>query len=377
MTQFLELASWQEADALRAVPEAAGVFRIEFAAGLPYIGKTANLRRRLRRLLLPRDGQSARLSLREIARRVQFGLTGSPFESDWLLYRTVKADRPAEVRQYLKLRSATFVKVLLGNRFPRACLTQRITRSRALFYGPFPNRLAAERFQDAFLDLFGVRRCSENLQPSPDHPGCIWGELQLCLRPCQAACDDSEYGAEVLRMKRFLATDGASLLVETKAARESASAAMEFESAGRHHRFLAKIEDTLRLRGDLSRELDALCGAILQRSADEACVDLTPLYKGSLQATVQLACSDGELSAGGFAASFRDAFPSQDWLEGPPAEKEEHLALLQRWHRSSFRQGEFVPFADMAEPPVRKLSNAALRIASGRARSPAGIGAKG
>lgn len=369
MMQGTEVLGWKEDGALRAVAPCPGVFRIEFAHGLPYIGKTANLRRRLQRLLRPRTNPAARITLCDSAERVHYWRTGSPFECDLLLYRAAKQFRPSDYRAYLKLRSPTFVKLLLRNRFPRTCLTQHLARSRALYFGPFPNRNAAERFQSAFLDLFRVRRCSENLDPSPEHPGCIWGELQLCLRPCQAACDDERYAAEVDRMKSFLSTDGESLLREAEAARDSASAAMEFESAARHHRLLTKAKDALRLRGELSRDVGSLHGMVLQRSAEEACLELTPLYRGSLQESVRVVWGGGGSSPAAAGALLWDALSGRNWVQAPPDESEEHLALLQRWHRSSFRRGEFVPFADMRSPPIRKLAHSADRVASGRERS--------
>ncbi len=370
MTQFEEVPDWKQDSALAPVPAAAGVFRVEFAQGLPYIGRTADLRRRLRRLLRPAGGTSTRLTLREIASSVHYRRTGSSFESDLVLYSTAKLYRAHDCREYLKLRPACFVKVLLGNRFPRTCLTHRISRGRALFYGPFRNRNAAEHFQNAFLDLFLVRRCVENLSPSPSHPGCIWGEMALCLRPCQAVCDDEGYSREVQRMALFLKTDGASLLREIEQARDSASAALDFEAAARHHKFLAKTKGTLRLRDSLSREMSAQCGMVVQRSAAQSCLELTALYKGSLQAAMRLRYDSEAPTAAALGSEIRSALSGQAWAEARPSEKEEHLALLQRWHSSSFRTGEFVPFADMSVLPIRKLAHAALRVVRDQKRAP-------
>ncbi len=369
MLGFIEVRQWDEESDLLAVPAAAGIFRVDFDSGPPYVGKTADLRRRLRRLLVPRKGVSSRLTLREVARGVHYRRTGSSFESSFLLYRAIGHYRPGNTRDFLKLRPPAFVKVLMGNRFPRTCVTRRLARSRALFYGPFPTRAAAEQFENAFLDLFQVRRCSENLIPSPGHPGCIWGEMGLCLRPCQAACDEETYAKEVNRMAEFLETDGASLLREAADARDLASASMEFERAARHHRLLSKAQDALRLRGALSREVGTHCGIVFQRSPERASVELTPLYRGSLQEPIRMHWPD-EPSAAAFRATIRWELANGTWSESTSREKEEHLALLQRWHGSSFREGEFVPFSSMEEPPLRKLANAAMRVARDRSRTP-------
>ncbi len=252
----------------------------------------------------------------------------------------------------------------MRNRFPRACVTRQLTRSQALFYGPFPTRDSAERFLNGCLDLFLVRRCTENLNPSPDHPGCIWGEMDLCLRPCQAACGDGDYAAEVGRLADFLTTDGGSFLREAEEARDRASASMEFESAARYHRVLAKAKDVLRMRGDLSRELGSQCGMVLQLASEPSSLELTPLHKGSLQDPVHVRWR-GDPATSGLGRAIGDGLSGRVWSEGSPQEKEDHLALLQRWHASSFRKGEFVACERLENPPLRKLAAAAVRVAKG------------
>ena len=362
------LDCWDTEADLLAAPEAAGVFLIELGDGPPYLGRTADLRKRLTRLLAPPSPRSKRLNVRGIARRVHFQLTGSKFESDWLLYRLARHRRPDDYRRFLKLRPPPFLKVHLNNRFPRTYVTTRLTAARALFYGPFRSRAAAERFENAFLDFFGIRRCEESLDPAPDHPGCIYGEMNLCLRPCQAACSDDRYQHEVGRVLQFLNTGGDSLLREIEEAREAAGEALEFETAAREHERLAKVKDALRLRGELARDLDELHGVVVQRSAEESAVELTLLYKGTLQAPGTLSyAADADLPIS-LDAKVRGLLEAVDWVEAKPAEKAEHLALLRRWWFSSFRRGEFVPVEAMGRLPLRKLVNAVSRVASGRER---------
>lgn len=370
MTDLEEVLDWRRDGALDAVPNCGGIFVVEFPEGLPYLGRTAALRKRLRRLLRPTDSASTRLTLREIATRVYYRRTGSAFESDVALYRAVKRYRPGESRDYLKLRPAFYVKLLLGNRFPRSCVTRQLTRGKSLFYGPFPNRNAAEGFQDGFLDLFLVRRCTENLDPSPFHPGCVWGEMGRCMRPCQGACDDDTYAREAQRMALFLETDGESLLCESELSRDNASESLDFEAAARFHELIGRTKQVLRSRAALSSELGSLHGVVVQRSAAPACLQLTAVYRGSLQAPVRLHYDQAAPTAAALNAQIRAAFSQFDWLEASTDERQDHLSLLQRWHASSFRKGEFVPFADISALPWRRLANAALRVAIGRDRSP-------
>ena len=68
-----------------------------------------------------------------------------------------------------------------------------------------------------------MRRCQENLEPSPQHPGCIYGEMNMCLRPCQQVVSREEYMSEVQRVEEFLTGDGAALISVASAARDRLS----------------------------------------------------------------------------------------------------------------------------------------------------------
>ena len=109
---------------------------------------------------------------------------------------------------------------------------------------------------------------------------------------------------------------------------------------------------------------------VVQRSAAPACLELTAVYRGSLQAPVRLHYDQAAPTSAALNAQIRAALSNFDWLEASTDERQDHLSLLQRWHSSSFRKGEFVPFGDIAALPWRRLANAALRVALGRDRTP-------
>ena len=78
LTERLEFFPERDVEAFAAVPAAAGVFllRGQSAGAEPYITKTANLRRRLQRLLSAPEERSRRLNLRERVRWIEYSRTG-------------------------------------------------------------------------------------------------------------------------------------------------------------------------------------------------------------------------------------------------------------------------------------------------------------
>ena len=353
-----------------AVPDTQGVLRIQFTHGAPYLCRTATLRRRLKRLL-GASSQTGLLSrLAESVRKVSYQPTGSAFESSVLLYRMARRDRPDHYRDYLKLRPAPFIKVHLGNPYPRTYITTKLTGRRALFFGPFVNRASAERFEEAFLDLYKIRRCQENLEPQPTHPGCIYGEMDMCLRPCQARATIEEYRAEVGKVLEFLETGGQSLIREVEEAREQSSRALEFEEAARRHQRLEKVRSALKLRDELARDVDRLFGVVIQPSVahqpdTEQAVELWLIYKGFLQPSLRFPLSAPDGRPVSLDRRLREAFDEAPTHSGHVQERSDHLALLSRWHQSSWRKGELVLFDGLDRVPYRRVVNAISRVASG------------
>ena len=171
--------------AIAELPDQPAVFLLWAKEGEPYLSRTGVLRRRLRRLLTERERPSRLLNLRHTVARIEYRLTGSAFESSILFYEQARRHFPDTYLRLMKLHMPPYVKLVLNNEFPRSHITTHLTRAAGLYFGPFRSRASAERFEAQFLDLFQMRRCQEDLVPSPSHPGCIYGEMGMCLRPCQ------------------------------------------------------------------------------------------------------------------------------------------------------------------------------------------------
>jgi excinuclease UvrABC nuclease subunit len=112
-----------------------------------------------------------------------------------------------------------------------------------------------------------LRRCVEELDPHPSHPGCVYSEMKMCLAPCYQGCTDARYAEESAAVERFLATRGESRLVALRTQREAASRRLEFETAAALHTQVQKVEAVRALTTELVRPMSQLRAVILQPSA--------------------------------------------------------------------------------------------------------------
>jgi hypothetical protein len=349
-----------------AIPEitnADAVFVVWAGERSAYLAKTSMLRRRLLRIFKPLDTTAGAapkrsLNLREVATRVEYWPTGSRFESMLVHYALARRYFPEDYLRMIKLRMPAYVKVILANEFPRTQVSSRLSSGSALHYGPFQSRAAAELFENQFLDLFQMRRCQENLEPSPQHPGCIYGEMNMCLRPCQQVVSRDEYLSEVRRVEEFLTGNGTALISVATAARDRLSAEMNFEEAARQHKRLERIQSVLSLRGDLVCDIERLYGVAIAPGSLPDSVQLWFICQGAWQAPLEFPLTsfvslDQRLKE--LAASIQPVIP-------PVAERQEHLALLARWHYSTWSDGEWIGFPALDHVPYRKLVRAISRV---------------
>jgi excinuclease ABC subunit C len=253
--------------ALTQLPHSAAVFALYGAdqRAEPYIGRTPNLRGRLERLLQPSAKHPRRLQLAGLVRTICWQLTGSEFESLLAQFSLLEKVYGAKACERMHLRAPAFVRYLGSNEYPRVVVTHRPSQREADWaYGPFQSRAAAERFVDEALKMFLLRRCTDDLNPNPAFPGCVYSEMKMCLAPCFKGCTDERYAEESAAVESFLATRGESRLVTLKAERDRASAELEFEAAATLHAQVQKVEAVRALASELVRPLSSLRAVVLQ-----------------------------------------------------------------------------------------------------------------
>lgn len=396
------------AEVLRVVPPTAGVVALfgHASTDRPFLMQSANLRRRLQRLLEPVEGQTRRLNLRSRVARIAWRTTHSELQSLLLLHRAHALVFGAEgARKRMRLSPPFTVRYAVENRFPRIYVTNHLRRrSLHTTFGPFASRLSAERYREAVEELFVIRRCFMELSPSPDDPGCIYGEMRKCMAPCQVRCTDAEYHSEAGRTLAFLQTAGASLITELEGARDHASAEMLFEDAASAHARILKAKSVAALADDLVRPLDALRLVLLlpygDRRTDEPQVQVFVFADGSLRGPetvsllgVRLAKEQNEVGSSLFAQPMMlaavplgdGATPAEAAVAVSPEERMltaiakledgpgsgdttelgDHLALLRRWYyRPEKQRGGVVFFHERDAWPVRKMVRAAAKLAA-------------
>ncbi len=419
LARALTFSPDQDESFFEELPAAAAIFLLR-GEGEPYVSKSANLRRRLQRLLGPPREQSKRLNLRDRVHEVEFTVTGSDFESQFLLYRLLRETFPKTCAARLRLRPAALVKLHLENEYPRASVTTRLGKVRFvkpdepsgakaqslinpngttevvpsretiyqiasgapgvparldgrdarrsirnLYYGPFPSRAAAEKFASDALDFFKMRRCVDDLHPDPAFPGCVYSEMKMCLAPCFKGCTESDYHAEVARVQAFFDSGGDSLTRELAQARDHASTELAFEDAAAIHAKIEKLKPLLAQLPEIVKRIDRLAAIVIQPSSQPGSVSVFRFSRGSLSGPVPFS-TEPPPGSGSMESRIEETIHSFLIPEIKSSlERMEHLAILKRWYYRSSRIGEIFFADEKGMWPLRRIVRGIGRVYHG------------
>jgi excinuclease ABC subunit C len=339
----------------------------------PHLGWSANLPRRLSRLLLSSNaGPNSPLGrVRGQLDRIECWASGSKLESALLMYELAKLHFPDGYVKRLRLRMPWFVGLTRSDPFPRVIVTNRISHTDGGFFGPFPSRDVAQQYDQELAGLFQVRRCVERLTPDPGHPGCIYGEINQCLRPCQCAITAEEYATEVARVAEFLSTNGRSTLSILSAARDRACEETHFEEAAYIHKRIEKVNVAAAARDEVITEIQRFNGVALTPAVQPRQFRLWPMLGGLWQEPITLDFATEEVRTKSLDQELREQITESLRTVNTEGKRIEELAVFSRWYFSSWRDGHWYGFRTPADLNYRRLVRQISKMAQPAPSDPA------
>jgi excinuclease ABC subunit C len=276
-------------------PDAPGVYLFKDTRGrVLYVGKADVLRDRVRAYFGPSlDVRHIRMV--ERSERVEFSVTGSISEAYLLEANLIKQHKPRYNIRLKDDKSYPYVKITLGEDFPRILRTRSLGDRSARYFGPFANAKSVDQSLDLLQKLFPYRTCKltilageegrgRTVPPSalPGGRPCLLFHLKRCTAPCVGNTTKDEYRATIEKSVLFLDGRYEPLARATRKEMESAAEALEFERAAALRDRLTAIDRTLdrqevhAYKGD---DFDVLAASI---SEGDAVVQLFRVRDGTI-----------------------------------------------------------------------------------------------
>src|SRR5207248_648486 len=201
------------------------------------------------------------------------------------------------------------------------------------------------------------------LSPVPEHPGCIYGEMNQCLRPCQCAVTAEEYRSEVRRVMDFRSSKGKGPIAILSAARDRAADQTDFEEAAHIHKRIEKMREAAAARPDGIAEISHFNGVALTRGVQPREFRLWPMLAGYWQESHTLDFSAETGRARSLDRQLREQLQKTLATPFTDGKRLEDLAIFSRWYYSSWRDGQWFPFRTLADLDYRRLVREISKLA--------------
>jgi excinuclease ABC subunit C len=229
---------------IRSLPTSAGVYLYKNAEGeVIYVGKAKNLRSRVSsyfhegRLIDAKTGTLVREAV-----DVDYIVVANNHEALALENNLIKQWKPRFNILLRDDKTYPYVKLTLGERFPRVYVTRRLKKDGSAYYGPYFPTSLAYRIVDLIHRHFFIPSCKVDL--TRFHPrACLQYYIHRCLGPCVQGLTTPEIYQEAVRdVKLFLEGRQTDLVKSLRQRMAEAAEGEEFERAAKYRDLISTVE---------------------------------------------------------------------------------------------------------------------------------------
>ena len=268
---------------LAAVPLQPGVYlHRDTAAKVLYVGKSASLRDRLRSYF----GSKKNLDTKsvELVSRIEdfeYIVTASEQEALLLENSLIKEHKPKYNIRLKDDKTYPYIKVDLGEDFPRIYVTRRTANDGARYFGPFASAGSVRKTLDLLKRLFPYRSCTKTITGNDSRP-CLEYHIKRCVAPCTGYASRNDYSEVIAQVVMFLEGNTREIVSDLKTTMLEASDNLEFERAGALRdrlKAIEKVYEGQNVVGLGREELDVIGAAY---GGEEAWVEIFFIRQGKL-----------------------------------------------------------------------------------------------
>ena len=229
---------------IRTIPTEPGVYLYKNAEGdVIYVGKAKNLRSRVSSYFHEGRWEDAKTgTLVREAVDVEYIVVANNKEALALENNLIKQRKPRFNILLRDDKTYPYVKLTLGERWPRVYVTRRLRKDGSGYYGPYFPANLAYRITDLIHRNFLIPSCKVDLTRFHPRP-CLQYYIKRCLGPCVQELTTPEVYQEAVRdVKMFLEGRPTDLARSLRGRMEQAAAAQEYERAARYRDLISTVE---------------------------------------------------------------------------------------------------------------------------------------
>src|SRR4051812_40331589 len=272
---------------LAKLPTKPGVYLLKDDRGrVLYVGKAQSLRNRVRQYWQSNRAAQAPLRIEQAMDRVhdvEYTIVDSVSEALLLEATLIKRHQPRFNVRLKDDKSYPYIKVTLGDDFPRIERTRKLPNDGSRYFGPYASASSVDEAMNLIRRLFPFRTCTipikagQRALPRP----CLLYHIKRCQGPCIEAISKDDYRADIEQVMLFLEGRQEQVAQHLRREMTAASEATDYERAADMRDKLRAVERTMesqKMAAFAKTEVDVLGVA---REGSGAAVQLFAIRKGT------------------------------------------------------------------------------------------------
>lgn len=209
-----------------------------------YVGKAISLKNRVRQYFQKsRNLGIKKEQMVEQIERFEYIVTDSELEALVLESNLIKEHKPKYNTMLKDDKNYPFIKVTVGEAFPRIMTARTMKKDKSKYFGPYTNAGAVKDVIELTRKLYHLRTCSRVLprDTGKERP-CLYYHIKQCDGPCQGYISQEAYRAQVDSLLDFLSGNHKKILKELEEKMYQASEEMKFEDAAQYRDLIQSVQ---------------------------------------------------------------------------------------------------------------------------------------
>lgn len=273
---------------VQSLPEAIGLYLFKNKSGYLYIGKSLNIRQRVRNHIERIAVDAKENAIYTNSDEIEFIICSSELHALVLESELIQKHHPPYNVIWKDNKSYLYIKIPIKDPYPRVQLVRREADGKSLYFGPFSSS------RDVRFLLRSIRKVAPFcMQKQPQKKPCFYSKIGLC-NPCPGDVQTEEtkkqYRKQIRMTIRILKGGADVILKDLRRQMDSASKSEDYETALLLRNRLLSLEELIHLRSfeqfEYSRAYDS------EKALDRLRTLLQSILKSSTISLGRIECYD-------------------------------------------------------------------------------------
>jgi len=246
---------------LKKLPTQPGVYLMHNKSDeIIYVGKAINLRNRVRQYF--RESTQKTSKIEKMVSNIsyfEYIVTDSELEALILECNLIKEHNPKYNTMLKDGKTYPYIKVTVGEAFPRILFTREMKKDKAKYFGPYTSAGAVNDIIELLKKIYRIRSCNRTFSEGNHEKqsrACLNYHIGRCNAPCMDYVSKEEYRKSVEGAISFLSGDYKPVIKELEDKMYAASERMEFEEAASYRDLINSVKHVTQKQKITSEEME-------------------------------------------------------------------------------------------------------------------------